>query len=290
MNAKHYSIGPRAVPKLDAALRTRAFTLIELLVVVALIGVGALMLSPALASTRFSAKSLTCKSNMKQLTAGWMIYASDNNDRLAINGDPHHPSPGYPVSWVAGILDWTAASDNTNTTWLSDGRAALLGPYVANSIKVFWCPADTYLSSPQRAAGWANRVRSVSMDAAVGDGPKYAGFSWMTYVARKNSDFAAPGPSESWVFTDEHPDAIDDAVLYSNPGSTNGTGLFVELPASNHTGGSGMGFADGHAEVHNWRDARTLRPVVYSGGAADNISVVNSPDLAWLAKHTPRQP
>jgi hypothetical protein len=48
------------------------------------------------------------------------------------------------------------------------------------------------------------------MDAAVGDGVKYSGFSWLTFVAKKMGDLTVPGPSDSWVFTDEHPDSIDD--------------------------------------------------------------------------------
>jgi prepilin-type N-terminal cleavage/methylation domain-containing protein/prepilin-type processing-associated H-X9-DG protein len=269
-----------------------AFTLIELLVVIAIIAILAALLLPALARAKQKAQAIQCMNNNKQLGLAWQMYSGDNNDRLVINGDQHHPDPRYPVSWVSGILDWNVGvfSDNTNTMWLTDDRAALLGPYVAKSSKIFWCPTDTYLKDQQRQWGWHNRVRSVSMDAAVGDGPKYSAFSWLSYVARKSGDFIAPGPSDSWVFTDEHPDAIDDAILYTNPGCTNGTGSFTELPSSDHGGACGMGFADGHAEIHKWRDPNTLRGVVYKEGAADNVSVVNSADLAWLAQKTPHRP
>ena len=102
------------------------------------------------------------------------------------------------------------------------------------------------------------------MNAAIGGGTKTPDFPWLTFVARKMGDLHIPGPSESWLFTDEHPDSIDDAILYSNPGSTNGIGQFTELPSSDHGGACGMGFADGHAEVHKWKDSRTVRGVTYN--------------------------
>jgi prepilin-type N-terminal cleavage/methylation domain-containing protein/prepilin-type processing-associated H-X9-DG protein len=271
--------------------RRAAFTLIELLVVIAIIAILAALLLPALARAKQKAQAVQCMNNNKQLGLAWLMYTGDNNDYLVINGDPHHPNAKYPISWVSGIMDWNAGtfSDNTNTMWLTDDRAALMGPYVAKSIKVFWCPTDIYLSSPQRAFGWHNRVRSVSMDAAVGDGPKYSGFPWLSWWAKKTSDLIAPSPSDSWLFTDEHPDAIDDGILYTDPACTNGTGQFTELPSSDHGGSCGMAFTDGHSEIHKWRDPNTLRPVIYVAGAADQINVVNSPDLAWLAQRTPHQ-
>jgi prepilin-type processing-associated H-X9-DG protein len=125
------------------------------------------------------------------------------------------------------------------------------------------------------------------MNAAIGDGTKTTEFPWLKFHARKMGDLLIPGPSDSWLFTDEHPDSIDDAILYSNPGSTNGVGQFTELPSSDHGGSCGIGFADGHAEVHRWRDPRTVRGVTYA--TVQRISIGTfSIDLAWIAAHTPR--
>ena len=266
--------------------RKTAFTLIELLVVIAIIAILAALLLPALARAKSKAQAIQCMNNNKQLGLAWMMYAGDNNDVLVINSDRSADWRGTH-SWVSGWLDWKLRRDNTNTLMLTDDRFASLGPYTARAAKIYWCPTDIYLSSAQRSAGWANRVRSVAMNAAIGDGDKSTEFRWLKFWARKMGDLHIPGPSDSWLFTDEHPDSIDDAILYSDPGSTNGIGQFTELPSRDHGGSCGIGFADGHAEVHRWKDSRTVRGVTYEIVQRIPIGTF-SIDLAYIAAHTPR--
>ena len=266
--------------------RATAFTLIELLVVIAIIAILAALLLPALAKAKAKAQAVTCMNNNKQLGLAWQMYAGDCADNLAINSDKSADWNGGH-SWVSGWLDWTTARDNTNTLRLIDDRFSSMGPYVGKAAKVFWCPTDIYLSTDQRSAGWPNRCRSVAMNAAIGPGDKTPDFPWLSFVARKMSDLNVPGPSDSWLFTDEHPDSIDDAILYSNPGSTNGIGMFTELPSSDHAGACGMAFADGHAEIHRWRDSRTVVGVTYSSVQRVNMGTYNA-DLAYIASKTPR--
>ncbi len=272
------------------------FTLTELLVVLATLGILTALLLPALAGTQPRSKAYQCLNNMRQLALAWTLYASENNEQLAINNDPHANGSylfnGSP-SWATGQIDWTAGSFNTNTAYLVNDAYSLLGGYLGRNYQVFACPAAAYYVSPvQRAIGYNHRARSVAMNGAVGDGSKYnvASFGWNPatfYVAKKTTDFNNPGPSQTWVFTDEHPDSIDDAVLYS---SSYPTTTFTEAPANQHDGAASITFADGHVEMHKWTGTvLPKKPVVYQLTQRIACSVTD-PDMLWLARHTPQAP
>lgn len=273
------------------------FTLVELLVVLAVTGVLAILLLPALAGTNIQGKAGQCINNQRQLITAWLMYSVDNSSRLAVNSDPHvygsmlFPHTGGGPSWVSGSLDWSTGSYNTNTVYLVNDSYSLLGGYVGRQANVFACPAENFVSPAQRLAGWTRRARSVSMSAAVGDGDKYMEpgnpFAWSAwYVARKATDFHYPPPASVWVLADEHPDSIDDGMLYCPSFLTT---TFTELPGAQHDSGGTLAFADGHAEIHKW-----LGPVMQSHATVSfNViqqipTQLNDPDLAYLANHTPQ--
>ncbi len=55
----------------------KGFTLIELLVVIAIIAILAAILFPVFARAKAKAQQTSCLSNIKQLTLGLLMYASD---------------------------------------------------------------------------------------------------------------------------------------------------------------------------------------------------------------------
>jgi len=84
--------------------RNRAFTLVELMIVIAIIGVLIGLLLPAVTSARESARKASCASNLRQLGAGLIAYATDNDRKLPYFTDsPTQPDSGTDQLWE---LSW----------------------------------------------------------------------------------------------------------------------------------------------------------------------------------------
>lgn len=253
---------------------THGFTLIELLVVIAIIAILAAMLLPALGRAKVKAQSVSCMSNGRQIGVAWIMYADDAQGKIA--GAFDTPVGG----WLDGWLNYTGATDNTNTALLKQGR---LDPYL-KSTSVYKCPAD--MSRSFGRAGEA-RVRSISMNQMFRTWTDGHSTSPPWRIYKKLSDILQPAPPNLWVVIDENPDSVNDAAFAVKMDPQWPATLWQDGPATYHGGGCGFSFADGHSEIKKWRDPRTLAlPTTYTRSFNFGILQPNNEDIRWIREKT----
>ena len=272
--------------------RPCGFTLVELLVVIAIIAILAALLLPALGNGKLKAQGLQCMCNHRQLCLAWRMYSDDNRDVLLYASENPWDSSSYAAAWVTGTLDFDPANasnwdPNQNIT------KSPMWPYCANNLAIWKCPAD--LSSVTVNGVMMPRVRSMSMNLFLGawggtDGGWGSIFS-AYHIYRRQSDLFDPGPSQVFVFLDMRSDSIDmgnfgtDMAGWPNQSGQYG---FYDLPGYYHHLACGFSFADGHSEIHRWRDGRTMPPLVDGGNISDQFGAPDDPDAAWLQDHATR--
>ena len=126
----------------------RAFTLIELLVVIAIIAILAAMLLPALSAAKQRAWTISCGSNLHQISLGLVLFADDHNGLFPESG---------------GIIPWNAADPDSS----ADGWMQQIMSLVGNT-NVYHCPGNVQLPPlHQSLFNYFNGVRAAFV--AAGD-------------------------------------------------------------------------------------------------------------------------
>jgi len=276
------------------------FTLVELLVVMTIIAVLAAMLMATLGKAKLKAQGIHCLNNHRQLTVAWRMYAEDSHDALVYAsddpGDPTLPPPGYAVldqyAWTLSHMNLTSARWNWDINY--DMILRPLWPYAKNA-GIYKCPADH--STVNVGGAIKPRIRTMAMNCYVGgfDGTDghwpFAAPYWIYSKISHLSGSAGP-PDKIFVFLDERDDRINwgnfmaDMTGY-DPMQPALWGFTEDLPGYYHNRACGFSFADGHSELHKWRDPRTIP--AYDPYNQSPTNSARNQDVYWLQDHSTRR-
>ncbi len=256
----------------------RGFTLIELLVVIAIIAVLIAVLIPALEVAKEQATAIVCLANQKGLCRAWHLYHEENDDWLV--GGSTYSSTDYrwcrePLKTADPSSASVSGNDITMEHRLNGIRAGTLFPYTETE-KAYHCPNDrNYVTQPQQQykvyRTYAISGQMNSEDGRGGTVNWYPAGTKSFKMAKKFSDISSPG--SKYVFVEE--DVVNSPL--HNPQDHNLGGFVLmkdgdywtwwDIPAYFHNDRGTLGFADGHAEKHTWRDPLTVALMKHERGA-----------------------
>lgn len=230
----------------------KAFTLIELLVVISIIALLMAILLPALQRAKKQGAGSACLANVKSISAAWFMYHLDHDDFLV----PAQVYSGQRTSWVQRPQDeqGNMTPSQTMECPLQDKirgiERGLIFPYMGQTYKAFHCPAD------HRQNFGIEGYRSYSMVGCLNGNPPSS--PYYKYQILRYTQIKSPG--DKYMLVEEA-----DSRGFNSDSWRLGTREMGYDPvqwwsplAVWHGDSSTLGFCDGHAELHRWREKLTI--------------------------------
>lgn len=227
----------------------KGFSLIEMLVVIAVIAIMATLLLAALNQAKEHTRTAVCRSNMKQVALGFLMYADDNAERLPWpGGQPGraNSNPQYSPDWCAGGQA-VIPPPSLSAAWKApgfgfDADAGSVFPYVASQARQEYDPKakrsyGAYRCPSTGALGEALRV-NFSANGWMDPGQP---FGTGKVPSKGLMITAVTDPARKIMLLNETPSAMKDCSFF--PGDANFQKSFL-----NHVGRCNLAFMDGHME------------------------------------------
>ena len=246
-------------------LRRKAFTLIELLVVIAIIALLISIIVPALHMARKKGSAAACMANVKNLSLGWFMYQLDNDSRI-MSAKMEAQESGRIVGWIGTPREsdgtplpgsaMRRASPVTDEHEIRGIEQGALYPYVKNP-KAYRCPRDElrskYDGTPHFVSyGVAACLYGYEKGEARYDRQILNYGQIISPALRYN--FVEVADMRNWN--------MRGRFIFGAPEYTGQSAWMWWKPMAVNHGDSGvLGFCDGHAEVHKWRDSFTIERV-----------------------------
>ena len=229
----------------------RGFTVIELLIVVTIIAVLISILLPAVNKIQMASGQTICLSNIRQLTAGIMAYATDHDTQLPYcnwNNSVDDNSQ-YGKGWLFATSQYRVgySPPNVNGGWGGLGHYPSEGvvtgsiwPYV-NSYKPYHCPID----NPDFWFG----TEYLTSYLFNGDECDYGGMSYSGSAGVQLRRVKKPGNKVMlWEALEQRFEGQSFTGAVWNDGSS---WPGEEVLADRHYKGANVSFYDGHVEWWN---------------------------------------
>ena len=204
------------------------FTVVELLVVIFAIALLAALLLPALAQGKATAKSVACKSNLRQLGIALAGYTESED---------YYPPLDQEDPGLLGIYGWPAH----------------LLPHLSTNTAVFRCPGtDPEMEWNPAPNGPQPFPFNVTAYSKFSYGYNASGVGPGGWLGLGNAgEFRLPAskvlaPSEMIAIGDSNGDTVADGEIeFRKPPSLQ---LPLAPPGNRHRGGANIVFCDGHVE------------------------------------------